>query len=130
MTDARVMGLGALTDVVAPDRVVGIPVEPFVARAFALVGALAVVIAIAAAPSGPFSVTSGALLGVKGDGVAKPFILGSHSFGAAPILGNECSNPFSVGLDLVDLRGTGGTYSIRAYPNRNTDASAVTFTAF
>ena len=47
-------------------RVVGIPVEPFVARAFALVGALAVVIAIAAAPSGPFTVTSGSLLGVKG----------------------------------------------------------------
>jgi branched-chain amino acid transport system permease protein len=47
-------------------RVVGIPVEPFVARAFALVGALAAVIAIAAAPSGPFSVTSGSLLGVKG----------------------------------------------------------------
>ena len=69
-----------------------------------------------------------ALLGVKGDGVAKPFILGSHSFGAAPILGNECSNAFSVGLDLVDLRGTGGTYSIRAYPNRNTDAAAATFT--
>src|SRR3954453_13885846 len=47
-------------------RVVGIPVEPFVARAFALVGALAAIIAIAAAPSGPFSVTSGSLLGVKG----------------------------------------------------------------
>jgi branched-chain amino acid transport system permease protein len=47
-------------------RVVGIPVEPFVARAFALVGALAVVIAIAAAPSGPYSVTTGSLLGVKG----------------------------------------------------------------
>ncbi len=60
--------------------------------------------------------------------MAKPFILGSHSFGAAPILGNECSNAFSVGLDLVDLRGTGGTYSIRAYPNRNTDAAAATFT--
>src|SRR3954447_13174695 len=47
-------------------RFVGIPVEPFVARAFALVGALAVVIAIAAAPSGPYSVTTGSLLGVKG----------------------------------------------------------------
>ena len=35
-------------------------------RAFALVGAIAVVIAVAAAPSGPFSVSSGALLGVKG----------------------------------------------------------------
>jgi branched-subunit amino acid ABC-type transport system permease component len=30
------------------------------------VGAIAVVIAVAAAPSGPFSVTTGALLGLKG----------------------------------------------------------------
>jgi branched-chain amino acid transport system permease protein len=47
-------------------RLVGIPLEQHVSRAFALVGALAVVIAIAAAPSGPFSVTTGSLLGVKG----------------------------------------------------------------
>jgi branched-subunit amino acid ABC-type transport system permease component len=47
-------------------RLVGIPVERYVSRAFALVGALAVLIAVVAAPSGPFSVTSGALLGIKG----------------------------------------------------------------
>jgi subtilisin family serine protease len=69
-----------------------------------------------------------ALLGVKGDGVSKPFILGSHSFGAFPIIGNECTNSYSVGLDLVDVRGTGGTYLLRAYPNRNTDASQASFT--
>ncbi|HEV8238619.1 MAG TPA: S8 family serine peptidase [Thermoanaerobaculia bacterium] len=69
-----------------------------------------------------------ALLGVKGDGVIKPFILGSHSFGAFPIVGNECSNPFSVGLDLVDLRGTGGTYTLRAYPNRDTEPAQASFT--
>ena len=59
-------GLQAISQDPTGARVVGIPVEPFVARAFALVGALAVVIAIAAAPSGPYSVTTGSLLGVKG----------------------------------------------------------------
>ena len=69
-----------------------------------------------------------ALLGVKGDGLNKPFILGSHSFGAFPLAGNECTNSFSVGLDLVDVRGTGGTYTLRAYPNRNTAAAQASFT--
>jgi subtilisin family serine protease len=68
-----------------------------------------------------------ALLGVKGDGLNKPFILGSHSFGAFPLAGNECTNSFSVGLDLVDVRGTGGTYTLRAYPNRNTSAAQASF---
>jgi subtilisin family serine protease len=76
----------------------------------------------------PAAARAKALLGRKGDGVAEPFILGSHSFGAFPIVGNECTNSFSVGLDLVDLRGTGGTYRLQAYPNRNTDASRVAFT--
>jgi branched-chain amino acid transport system permease protein len=59
-------GLQAISQDNIGARVVGIPVEPFVAKAFAMVGALAVVIAIAAAPSGPYSVTTGSLLGVKG----------------------------------------------------------------
>jgi branched-subunit amino acid ABC-type transport system permease component len=46
--------------------VVGVPHDRFVGLAFGLVGAVAVVIAIAAAPSGPFSATTGMLLGVKG----------------------------------------------------------------
>jgi branched-chain amino acid transport system permease protein len=60
------VGLQAISQDAEGARLVGVPVERFVARAFALVGALAVVIAVAAAPSGPFSVTTGALLGLKG----------------------------------------------------------------
>ncbi|MCW2967509.1 MAG: transporter permease [Solirubrobacteraceae bacterium] len=47
-------------------RLVGVSVEDGVAKAFALVGAVAVRIAVVAAPSGPFSVPTGALLGLKG----------------------------------------------------------------
>jgi len=55
----------------------------------AIVGALAVIIALAAAPSGPFTVTSGALLGVKGlvAAVAVGFAGPMWAFGAGLGLG-------------------------------------------
>ena len=45
---------------------VGVPVDTYVALAFGLVGGVAVLIAVAAAPSGPFSIGTGTLLGLKG----------------------------------------------------------------
>jgi branched-subunit amino acid ABC-type transport system permease component len=59
-------GLQAIAQDPEGARMVGIPHDRYVGLAFGLVGALAVVIAVAAAPSGPFAVTTGALLGVKG----------------------------------------------------------------
>jgi len=47
-------------------RVVGIPVERYVALAFAAAGAIAAIAAVAAAPSAPFDVGAGTLLGLKG----------------------------------------------------------------
>ena len=59
-------GLQAIAEDVDGARVVGVPFDRYVGFAFGLVGALAVVIAVAAAPSGPFSVTTGTLYGLKG----------------------------------------------------------------
>jgi branched-chain amino acid transport system permease protein len=59
-------GLQAIAADVEGARVVGVPVDRWVGGAFALVGALAVVIAVAAAPGAPFAVGSGATLGLKG----------------------------------------------------------------
>jgi branched-chain amino acid transport system permease protein len=59
-------GLQAISQDAEGARIVGVPLEKYVSRAFALVGALAVLIAVAAAPSGPYSVTTGSLLGLKG----------------------------------------------------------------
>jgi branched-subunit amino acid ABC-type transport system permease component len=59
-------GLQAIAQDAEGASVVGVPYDRFVGLAFALVGGVAVVIAIAAAPSGPFSPTTGMLLGVKG----------------------------------------------------------------
>jgi branched-chain amino acid transport system permease protein len=47
-------------------RFVGLPVETLVALTFGLVGGLAAIAAVVAAPSAPFTVDSGALLGLKG----------------------------------------------------------------
>ena len=49
-------GLQAISQDGDGARIVGVPVEPYVNWAFALVGVIAVVIAVVAAPSGPFSV--------------------------------------------------------------------------
>jgi branched-chain amino acid transport system permease protein len=59
-------GLQAIAEDSEGARVVGVPHDRYVGLAFGLVGAFAVVIAVAAAPSGSFTVTTGALLGVKG----------------------------------------------------------------
>jgi len=59
-------GLQAIAQDSDGAQIVGVPHDPYIGRAFALVGALAALIAVAAAPSGPFTVTTGALLGLKG----------------------------------------------------------------
>ena len=59
-------GLQAVAEDVTGANVVGVPVEIYVSLAFGLVAAVAVVIAVAAAPSGPFSTTTGTMLGLKG----------------------------------------------------------------
>jgi branched-chain amino acid transport system permease protein len=47
-------------------RFIGLPVETLVALTFGAVGGLAALAAVVAAPSAPFSVDTGALLGLKG----------------------------------------------------------------
>jgi branched-chain amino acid transport system permease protein len=59
-------GLRAVADDAEGARFVGVPVELLVALAFALVGALAMLAAIAAAPGAAVNANTGTLLGVKG----------------------------------------------------------------
>ncbi|HZO61468.1 MAG TPA: branched-chain amino acid ABC transporter permease [Gaiellaceae bacterium] len=70
-------GLEAIAEDAEGAAVVGVPRDRFVGLAFGLVGAVAVVIAVAAAPSGPFSATTGSLLGVKGLVAALVVLFGS-----------------------------------------------------
>jgi branched-chain amino acid transport system permease protein len=58
--------LQAIASDVEGARFVGLPVEAMVAVTFGLVGGLAALAAVTAAPSAPFSVETGTLLGLKG----------------------------------------------------------------
>ncbi len=69
-----------------------------------------------------------ALMGVAGDGIAVPGILGSHSFGAAPVINNQCGNSRSVQVTVRDVRGTGGTYNLSIANNRELSHAGVSAT--
>ena len=58
--------LQAISSDVEGARFVGLPVEGLVALTFGVVGGLAALAAVVAAPSAPFSVDTGTLLGLKG----------------------------------------------------------------
>jgi branched-chain amino acid transport system permease protein len=60
------LGLRAIASDVTAARLVGVPVDRLVLATFGLAGGLAALAAVVAAPSAPFGVESGALLGVKG----------------------------------------------------------------
>lgn len=66
------------------------------------------------------AVRTKALMGVEGDGISSPAILGSHSFGEQPVLNNRIENTFSIPVVIRDVSGAGGTYSISTATNRFT----------
>jgi subtilisin family serine protease len=64
------------------------------------------------------AVNTKALMGVAGDGIEVPGILGSHSFGQAAVLNNRVANTRAVTVTLRDLSGYGGTYNLSTAGNR------------
>jgi subtilisin family serine protease len=67
------------------------------------------------------AVNTKALMGVAGDGVNAPGILGSHSFGEWAVLNNRVTNTREVTVTIRDLSGQGGTYSLSTANNRALD---------
>jgi subtilisin family serine protease len=67
-----------------------------------------------------------ALIGVAGDGIEKPAILGSHSFGDVPVLNTRVTHTATIPLTVRDLSGQGGTYNLRVANNRGLQLSGVT----
>ena len=60
-----------------------------------------------------------ALMGVAGDGITVPGILGSHSFGEAPAINSRVTHEESVQVEIRDLSGEGGTYELAVANNRD-----------
>jgi branched-chain amino acid transport system permease protein len=82
-------GLQAIAADTEGARFVGIPVTSLVAVAFGLLGALAALAAVVAAPNGPFDTDTGVLLGLKGlvAAFAVHFASPWRAFGAGIALG-------------------------------------------
>jgi hypothetical protein len=71
------------------------------------------------------AVNTKALMGVVGDGIAEPGILGSHSFGEKPILNNRINNTYDVTVTIRDVSGQGGTFNLSTVNNRSTELAGI-----
>ncbi len=64
------------------------------------------------------AVNAKALMGVAGDGISEPSILGSHSFGAVPVINSRVTHTENATVTIQDLTGQGGTYNLSVANNR------------
>lgn len=71
------------------------------------------------------AVNTKALMGVAGDGITAPGILGSHSFGEKAVLNNRINNTFDVTVTIRDVSGQGGTFNLSTANNRSTNQNGV-----
>jgi hypothetical protein len=71
------------------------------------------------------AVNAKALMGVAGDGINEPGILGSHSFGEVPVINTRTTHTESVPVTVRDLSGQGGTYSLSVANNRDLQIAGI-----
>src|SRR5436190_18212569 len=71
------------------------------------------------------AVNAKAYMGVEGDGIDKPSVLGSYSYGEVPVVNNRISYTASVNVTLHDLSGEGGTYNLRVANNRDLQLAGI-----
>lgn len=72
------------------------------------------------------AINAKAIMGVTGDGINEPAILGSYSFGETQVLNNRIMNTKSVTVTLQDTSGQGGTYNLSTANNRYFDVDGIT----
>ncbi len=71
------------------------------------------------------AVNAKALMGVAGDGIEQPGILGSHSFGEVPVINNRTTHTETVTVTVRDLSGEGGTYNLAIANNRDLQIAGI-----
>ena len=71
------------------------------------------------------AVNAKALMGVAGDGVSKPSLLGSHSFGEVPVVNSRINFTVPVTVTIKDLSGDGGTYNLTTTNSRDLQLSGL-----
>jgi subtilisin family serine protease len=71
------------------------------------------------------AVNAKALMGVTGDGIIKPGILGSHSYGEVPVINSRVTNTSPITVTVRDLSGEGGTYNLAVANNRDLQLAGI-----
>ncbi|MFL6332734.1 MAG: S8 family serine peptidase [Pyrinomonadaceae bacterium] len=71
------------------------------------------------------AVNAKALMGVKGDGIEQPGILGSHSYGEVPVVGSRVTHTATVAVTVRDVSGQGGTYNLGVANNRDLQLAGI-----
>ncbi len=66
-----------------------------------------------------------ALMGIAGDGIAQPSILGSYSYGLVPVANNRVTSTQSVTVTIQDVTGQGGTYNLGVANNRDLQLNGI-----
>ncbi|MDT7806208.1 MAG: minor extracellular serine protease Vpr [Acidobacteriota bacterium] len=71
------------------------------------------------------AVNAKALMGVAGDGIVEPSILGSHSFGEVPVINSRTTHTESVPVTIHDVSGQQRTYNLSLANNRDTQRAGI-----
>ncbi len=74
------------------------------------------------------AVKAKALMGVTGDGIVEPSILGSHSFGAIPVINSRVAHTETTTVTIQDISGQGGTYNLSVANNRYLEVNGISAT--
>jgi subtilisin family serine protease len=74
------------------------------------------------------AVHTNALMGVTGDGIVEPSILGSASFGSIPVINNRIIHTETRTVTVQDISGNGGTYNLSIANNRYLEMNGITAT--
>jgi minor extracellular serine protease Vpr len=69
-----------------------------------------------------------ALMGVTGDGIVEPSILGSYSFGSVPVINSRVTHTETKTVTIQDVSGQGGTYNLSVANNRYLEMNGITAT--
>jgi len=71
------------------------------------------------------AVNAKALMGITGDGINTPGILGSYSYGEVPVANSRITYTAPVTVTLRDLSGQGGIYNLNVANNRDLQIAGI-----
>src|SRR5712671_1953863 len=71
------------------------------------------------------AVKAKALMGVTGDGIVEPSILGSSSFGSVPVINSRVTHTETRTVTIQDISGQGGTYNLSVANNRYLEVNGI-----